>query len=394
MNKVSFVKRILSILMAIVVVLSCVLTAYAGSITPFNGDSNTGKGKIRMAGNGGSIKYVLGTRSGTASTSTQISVAIGSKCSLTAVDAADREFMYWIDVFSGRVFSYDNKIDFINGSESSFRAQYAKKSDTEHFVSFINYGGTVMDLNTTYAVGESVTFPTETKVPGFTFKGWSMTADEIKNTKDNVVVHPTYTVNDEKYVVAFTNTDYVSGAGTYSNFQTVTVKADAVNGEGEKFSYWLNQKGEIVSYEKNYSFRINYSTKLTAVYGEEKTPEPVIRVSKVFGDADDLKVTFYAERSVPDTYTVVSHGMIMSANESTTDDQMILTQASDSTLANIRKTVGISNENCGTYSLAKANVLQGKSVAARPYMIVMDKATGAQSLVYGDVVRATTAGAV
>lgn len=390
MKKVSFGKRILSVLMAFAVILSCVLTAYAGSITPFNGDSNTGKGQVRLASNGGTIKYVLGTRTGSTSTSLQISPAIGAKCSLTAVDVSDRVFMYWLDEFSGRVYSYDRTIEFINSSKSSFRAQFARVSDSDHFVSFVNYGGTVMDLNTTYAIGETVSFPTETKVPGFTFTGWSMSAAEISKSTEDLIVYPKYTVNDESYKVTITNTDYVSGAGTYKNFQTVNLKADETNGSGDKFSYWLNQDGEIISYDRNYSFRINYNTKLTAVYGETVTEEPCIRISKVYRDVDDLKITFYAERSVPERYTVVAHGMVMSAVASTTDSQMVITEAQDNMLANVRKTIGTSNENCGTYSLAKANVTQSQVVAARPYMIVMDNNTNSQSVVYGEIVRATT----
>ena len=139
-------------------------------------------------------------------------------------------------------------------------------------------------------------------------------------------------------------------------------------------------------YENNYSFRINYNVTLTAVYGEEVTPEPVIRITKVARDPSSMKLTFYAERSVPETYTVVSHGMLMGTGTNVSDTQMTVGSAKDSATSTVRKAYGTSNELNGTFSLAKAKVSAATVVVARPFIIVKN-ASGEQFVVYGDIVR-------
>ena len=153
---------------------------------------------------------------------------------------------------------------------------------------------------------------------------------------------------------------------------------------------WKDEKGSVVSYENNYSFRINYDVTLTAVFGASATPEPVIRISKIYPDKSDMKLTFYAERSVPEGYTVVAHGMLMSTGN-VTEGQMTVANAGDTASSPVRKVYGTSNESCGTFSLAKALVASTTLVNARPFVICIDP-DGNQVVAYGDMCSATTEG--
>lgn len=385
MKKTSVCKRVLSVLVAVALVLSCALTSLAGNMISFKGDSGTGKQQIKLTSNGGKILYELGAYSGSTRTQYLGTIAVGEPAKLSVADTATRTFMYWVDEYTGRVYSYDRNLSFTVASRMHLRALFAVVSDTQHFVSYVNYGGTrLLDSDPMFDYGEAVNVPSAGVLPGFTFKQWSMTPEEVSASKENVVVYPEYTVNDESYTVTITNDAYVSGAGTYKNYQTVNLKAEPVNGEGKSFSYWQDSEGNIVSYVRDYSFRINYDTTLTAVYGESVTPVPVIRVSKVVPDTKVFQVTFFAERSVPDAYTVVSHGMLVSSVEQT-ENTMTVGAASDTMDATIRKACGKSNESCGTFSVTKSNVDYYQNIFVRPFMIVKD-ASNNQFVVYGDIV--------
>ena len=390
MKRTAIPKRAVSCIVALALVVSCLLTSYAGSVVSFHGDEGSGVSLVYVTTNGGRVEYEVGEDAGSFSNNNTFYPPLGTQCTFTAKDTSSRSFLYWQDDYTERVYSFERSIQFNVASRMKLRAVFAKASSTTHVVTFINYGGTVMQKGS-YTIGAEVAAPLDVKVPGFTFERWSKNPSEIANDPSDQMIYPIYTVNEESYTVTLTNEEYVSGAGTYSNFQTVVVKAEPKNGSGESFSYWKDEKGSVVSYENNYSFRINYNVTLTAVYGETVTPEPVIRITKVSRDVPDMKITFYAERSVPESYTLLSHGMLI-ASVAVSDSAMLVNTAGDDDTAGVRKVYGSSNELCGTYSIAKTKVLSSTEVTVRPFMIVQDQG-GEQYVVYGDIVRTTNGAA-
>lgn len=389
MKRSTVSKRVIACVIALALVFSCVLTVFADSLSPFTGDESQGTCDVRFGSPGGRVKYEVGPRAGSTRSLMTIPVAVGSACRLEATDTTGLVFLFWQDAYANRVYSYDPVLEFTASTNMSLVAYYQPLDEEERFVAFVNYGGTIFEDESDYfAPGDTVTMPTDVKLPGFTFTGWSKSVSDIAADNGNQVVYPLYTVNDESYTVTLTDDTYASGAGTYSNFQTVSVKAREKNGSGESFSYWQDADGTIVSYERNYSFRINYDVTLTAVFGEDVTPEPVIRISKIHRDTQDMKLTFYAERSVPEGYTVLSHGMLMATGKNVVDAQMKVGSANASGTSTVRKVIGTSNEACGTFSLAKTDVSYTTIVVARPFVICRNT-NGDQFIVYGDVVRTT-----
>ena len=384
MKRSAIPKRAISVMVALALVASCLLTSYAGTILSFQGDNNGGQGDVKVTTNGGEVVWVIGDDGGDFDNNYVGTLPLGTKCKFTANDTRTKTFLYWQDEFDGRVYSYERTVEFEVASYMHLRAVYAKASSTSHVITWVNYGGTVLQKDT-YTIGATLTPPGDTKLPGFVFLGWSTSAADATNDPSDQIIYPRYRVEGSEFTVAITNGSGVSGAGSYTNFQTVTIKAEPKNGSGETFSYWKDADGNVVSYENNYSFRINYDVTLTAVYGEEVTPEPVIRITKIVRDMSSMKLTFYAERSVPETYAVISHGMLMSSS-SVTDQQMTVDNAKDSATATVRKAYGTSNELSGTFSLAKAKVSAATVVTARPFIIVKN-ASGEQFVVYGDIVR-------
>lgn len=393
MRKVSLVKRIFAVLLAAALVLSCVLSAYAGStFSAYTGDTSRNVVTVDLtAAGGGTVEYnVAGDVGSTSAGYYATFVPLAAECTATAVETPENPFLFWKDNYGGRVYSYEKTIRFISSTKVGLTAVFSSADETEHMVNYVNYGGTLLMQNSVMKKGVAPTQPFNPVVPGFTFERWSMTPEEIAASADNLLVTPVFTVNPESYTVTITNDAYVSGAGVYSNYQTVNLTAEEKDGSGQTFSYWKTSDGTVVSYDRNYSFRINYDVTLTAVYGETVTPQPVIRVTKIVRDPDTMSVTFFAERSVPDTYTVVSHGMLMSVKASIKDAMVHVGAPTDMPTSSVRKVCGTSNENCGTFSLTKTSVNSSTTVVARAYVICMDNA-GGEHILYSDVIRTTLA---
>ena len=386
MTKISRVKRAFCVLFAVLMTVSCVMTARAGEIITYKGDSNTGKCAFSVSTPGADIKFTVTLPNGTVrSGSTKATVSrtydIGSVVKMTANDYAQGKFLYWFDNATKRIFTTQNEVSYVLGTKVNYRAQACPVTG-DKVVTYASYGGTILK-SAELASNEGLSAPVSPALPGLTFKKWSMTEQEIANSTENSIVYPVYSVNEENYTVAITNTEYVQGAGTYPVYGTAVLKAEPVNGSGESFSYWKDSKGNIVSYSKDYSFRVNYNETFTAVYGEDVTAEPVIRITKIVPDVDESTITFFAERWVPEDMEVINHGMLITADESKTESQLVLGNAGDTNMSAILKGIGKSNENVGTYSLAKSPV-RNATVMARPYVVYLDN--GTIKVLYGDTV--------
>lgn len=399
MERKAFNKRVVSCIVATALILSCFVTAFAGTFVVYNGDGGDGKTSIKVTTNG-MFTYVVTNATPIKNYSQYVgSPPMGTICTFEAAETCDDSvFMYWKDQISGRIYSYERAIRFEAGSRMHLRAEFVDIDEASHYLTYVNYAGTILqdgkkNRGASYPVGTVVMPPTDTDLPGFTFTGWDKYPRDVADDPSDQVIYPQYTVNDETYTVTLTDDSYASGAGEYMNFQTVNLKADEKNGSGQSFSYWQDENGTIVSYERNYSFRINYNITLTPVFGESVTAEPVIRISKVYRDLANSKITFYAERSVPDTYTVVSHGIVMAYGTGVTSVPLTVSSGADasSTSAKVRKAYGDSNELCGTFSLAKGSIGRNEQVQVRPFVIVKN-AEGEQYVVYGDEI-VTTNGA-
>ena len=397
MKRKTFNKRAVSCVVALALILSCFVTAFAGTLIEYKGDKGDGKTSLRVTSIG-SFTYTVTNATPIRNYGNYVgSPPVGTVCTFEADETCDDTvFMYWKDMISGRIFSYERKIQFVASVRMHLRAEFAEMDDTQHYLTYVNYGGTILkdgknQKGSSYPVGTIVMPPTDTSLPGFTFQQWSKYPQDVADDPSDQVIYPQYTVNDESYTVTLTDDSYASGGGTYSNFQTVNLKAKEKNGSGEPFSYWQDADGKIISYDRNYSFRINYDITLTPVFGADATPEPVIRISKVYRDRTNNKITFYAERSVPDTYTVLSHGILIAYGTGVTDNALLTKDGEDATSTSsnkVRKAYGNSNELCGTFSLAKAEIGSNEPVKARPFVIVKDS-DGHQSVIYGDEVRTT-----
>ncbi|MCL2508290.1 MAG: hypothetical protein FWF05_03845 [Oscillospiraceae bacterium] len=379
----SIFKRLFSVTLAAVLILSC---AFAGLHALAAGVVNTGDGNNTVSltfspAGGGMIYYKIGsTDSRTLSRYTNTH-AVGTPVELTAAPRNAAEFLYWYNVYTDRVFSFDETVTFTLSTATQLYALFSEPDANFHYVAYLNYAGSIIYSNDV-PTGQPVPVPSaaDASVPGFTFLDWSMTSTQVQQSATAAVVRPRYTVDNRPCTLSLTNAQNVSGAGQFPLYDTVYAKADGVNGSGQPFSCWKDASGAIVSYERNYTFRITKNVTLTAVYGGSVTPEPVIRISDIAIESPLEKVTFFAERSIPDGHTLIQHGILLTS----TSAELVVSAAGLGASAAVKRGTGISNESCGTYSLSKAKAVSGTVYRARAYAIC-ENPQGVQMIYYSTV---------
>ena len=117
------------------------------------------------------------------------------------------------------------------------------------------------------------------EVTGIDTTGMDLSKTEIKfqMPAGDVTFKATY-VKDEESAVSFEiKVEGGTGAGKFNKGKSITITANEP-AEGKKFTGWKDESGNIVSTEKEYTFKVTGATTLTAVYedmasgGGEITP--------------------------------------------------------------------------------------------------------------------------
>lgn len=156
-------------------------------------------------------------------------VPIGTEVILTAEKRYENQtFLYWYNAYTDRVVSYEPTIKFKLVTKTQINAVFITPLDGYHYVSYLNYAGSILKSGD-FKLGSVVTPPQEMSLPGFTFVSWDHSISDVTINTDIIVVRPLYTLNQTDYTVSFTNTENVEGAGTYNNYDTVSIKADEKN---------------------------------------------------------------------------------------------------------------------------------------------------------------------
>lgn len=285
---------------------------------------------------------------------------LGSNVTITAVDNKDSYFLYWKNS-GGRILSTNPEYAFVIGCDETITAVFAEKD--KHLVTFKNGDGEIIKL-VYVIVGSIVEFPKEPSKYGYTFVGWDKTAEEIKESKDDIVVTALFKKNEETVTISVYGG---SGTGEYKIKDYVTVVAD-VPEEGQMFSHWVDDSGNILCYDATYKFYAVRDINLTAVFidesgvVEQKASIAITNITKLEG-----KLSFVAERIVPEGSTIVSHGIILTNNSSTGISETDFIIGATDVLKGTAKTTQL----VGTFVLSKSAV-PGETWYARGFVIYKD----------------------
>lgn len=213
-------------------------------------------------------------------------VTRGAEVTVIADKIDNYDFLYWR---SG--LGIDSKV--ITSSEECtvkaapgtwLTAVYKRADSTDVSVIFYNADGTVINKYLV-AEGEDITIPSLPALAGYPeSKGWAL------NTPENIVTTETVKAEGDAMVFVAQYDDPVSalytvtvngeasGGGNYAYGAEVTVTAtERENGYGENvFAYW-EKDGEVVSFDKSYTFNVAKACALTPVYKKYNPATDILR---------------------------------------------------------------------------------------------------------------------
>ena len=259
-------------------------------------------------------------------------VLANSTVTLTAQANEGAEFVGW--KVANKLVSTNETYSFTAVADTEVTPVFTETDESTFVVVFIDMYGNVVSTQEVTS-GANIDVPATAPIyPGYTFKGWALTNDEITALKEGTTIRAiyekdatqTYTVKAAGATITVNGTDYTDKAENVAYDAKVTVtKAGAT-------SWTVN--GATVGYGESYSFFCASDIELTAVTKADDTSKTQVAiVSTTRPSATDCDVLFVATRTVADNETVVSQGFVYGKNVT----------ASDLTLENVGKTASGTN---------------------------------------------------
>lgn len=289
--------------------------------------------QVSIAVVGGTITHV-GTEAVSAA---QMDVEVGSTVTVTATDA--ETFAYWVNEFDAKLSEaaeYTFKavrsttVTAVQRNEGALTVEYLVDEGKGYMVQTVANASEIAMPALAYFVR-----------PGYTADGWYVNGGAKLNPADaeaaiaacigketRIAVMPNYVRDMSTSVtVTVTNTqEEITGAGSYTINDVVTLTAPEVNADEQAFSYWKDEQGHKLSYSPVYKFYASKDITLTAVYGEDVAAEAVIEVTAL--DNHNGTVTFVSESTVPENCTIARAGLLVStdaalAGKMTADNSLV-----------------------------------------------------------------------
>lgn len=259
-------------------------------------------------------------------------VPANSTVTLTAQANEGAEFVGW--KVANKLVSTNETYSFTAVADTEVTPVFTETAESTFVVVFIDMYGNVVSTQEVTS-GANIDVPATAPIyPGYTFKGWALTNDEITALTEGKTIRAiyekdatqTYTVKAAGATITVNGTDYTDKAENVAYDAKVTVtKAGAT-------SWTVN--GATVGYGESYSFFCASDIELTAVTKADDTSKTQVAiVSTTRPSATDCDVLFVATRTVADNETVVSQGFVYGKNVT----------ASDLTLENVGKTASGTN---------------------------------------------------
>ncbi len=259
-------------------------------------------------------------------------VLANSTVTLTAQANKGAEFVGW--KVANKLVSTNETYSFTAVADTEVTPVFTETAESTFVVVFIDMYGNVVSTQEVTS-GENIKVPATAPIyPGYTFKGWALTNDEITALTEGKTIRAiyekdatqTYTVKAAGATITVNGKDYTGKAENVAYDAKVTVtKAGAT-------SWTVN--GATVGYGESYSFFCASDIELTAVTKADDTSKTQVAiVSTTRPSATDCDVLFVATRTVADNETVVSQGFVYGKNVT----------ASDLTLENVGNTASGTN---------------------------------------------------
>lgn len=315
----------------------------------------------------------------------------GTEVTLEA-DNSDGTFAYWTDR-EGICLSNTPVYTFQVSEITEYYAIY-KNDDLETTeVIFLSDYGQVIERKD-YHKGEEVSMPVGPSRLGYEFVSWNKTAEEIKSLinagETMVVVVPVYEKTELKFGLTVTGGSIIyqenlpDPDGKYTYGTRLQIKAEEPE-EGMLFSHWEDEDGNILSYRDTYLFMLNEDMTIHGIFVTDGTvPEKkaaiVISGSRAYIEDNVIKVSFSATRDVPDEFTVIANGIIV------TDDSTVGQSEEEFILGgeNVKTGNSSNKTNKGVHTLTIRNAGRNITWYARGFLTYEDP-EGNQYTIYSDI---------
>ena len=260
-------------------------------------------------------------------------VLANSTVTLTAKANEGAQFVGW--KVAQKLVSTNETYSFTAVADTEVTPVFTETAESTFVVVFIDMYGNVVSTQEVTSGAKPEVPATAPIYPGYTFKGWSLTNDEIAALKEGTTIRAiyekdatqTYTVKAAGATITVNGKDYTNKAENVAYDAKVTVtKAGAT-------SWAVN--GATVGYGESYSFFCASDIELTAVTKADDTSKTQVAiVSTTRPSATDCDVLFIATRTLADNEkNVVSQGFVYGKNA----------VASDLTLENVGNTASGTN---------------------------------------------------
>lgn len=259
-------------------------------------------------------------------------VLANSTVTLTAKANEGAQFVGW--KVAQKLVSTNETYSFTAVANTEVTPVFTETAESTFVVVFIDMYGNVVSTQEVTS-GAKIDVPATAPIyPGYTFKGWALTNDEITALTEGITIRAiyekdatqTYTVKAAGATITVNGKDYTDKAENVAYDAKVTVtKAGAT-------SWAVN--GATVGYGESYSFFCASDIELTAVSKADDTSKTQVAiVSTTRPSATDCDVLFVATRTLADNEKVVSQGFVYGKNA----------VASDLTLENVGNTASGTN---------------------------------------------------
>lgn len=259
-------------------------------------------------------------------------VLANSTVTLTAKANEGAQFVGW--KVAQKLVSTNETYSFTAVANTEVTPVFTETAESTFVVVFIDMYGNVVSTQEVTSGAKPEVPKTAPIYPGYTFKGWALTNDEITALTEGTTIRAiyekdatqTYTVKAAGATITVNGKDYNDVAENVAYDAKVTVtKAGAT-------SWAVN--GATVGYGESYSFFCASDIELTAVSKADDTSKTQVAiVSTTRPSATDCDVLFVATRTLADNEKVVSQGFVYGKNA----------VASDLTLENVGNTASGTN---------------------------------------------------
>ena len=357
-------------------------------------------GKLRLevaGGTGFTIAFGDGAARPQGTSYMNTKAPIGATVTVVANTVDGVEFIGWVNE-AGAIASKSYTYTFTTSGNDYLKAMYKTEVAGVYSVTFMNdkaFGGNgqILDMQY-YAAGDEIVFPDAPSQAGFDFTGWNMDAAAIQAklaAGENVTVLAKWEV--AKVYVAITvnggKVTYTIGTdaeGKYRAYNRTVVTADAAPA-GQKFAYWTDGNGVLMSYDEAYEFYPAADTVLNAVYVDEA--ETVTRQPVVTMAADPTttgeKITYYLSWDIPETVGTVTNVGFMIVNKSDYNEETFYLGTTDSKVFT-GTLPAANNVPKKTFTAGKGGSLYDNTYVACTWVKYKDAATGEIVTIYSELI--------